>query len=339
MGSVASRGTILKAVITGVVFYAFMALLFRPTFAAVFMAALLIHELGHLWAMKLSGMRIRGLYFIPMVGAAAVPEGAFTSRRGEAFMSIMGPVWGFVSALLVYVLYLVFGAPQLALIAKWVAIFNLFNLMPVSPLDGGRVVKSLCASVSSKAGLVFLAIGPVIALAAAFYTGIWLLGLVAFFAYQEYKSVLYSQYVRWDAGAVANGLKDEIEGLMEGIDPEKDGMSQFERRFYATTNDGRFHDMALKAEAILSEKTDRRTPILRMPFVATPEIMIWKPPKFLEYLKLGLSQQTDDMPRMSVRQIWLYGAWYLALAGALVAVWLLGGAGSGTLTYMDLFSL
>lgn len=132
------------------------ALLFSWEFAAMIMIMLFVHESGHIFAMKREGLKTKGIYFIPFFGAAAVADDAFPSRKSEVYIALMGPVWGLILSLIVAVVYLFTINPLFAAAASWMAMVNLFNLLPINPLDGGRVLKSVAFSINSKLGLVFI---------------------------------------------------------------------------------------------------------------------------------------------------------------------------------------
>jgi len=154
--------------------YAYM---FTWEFAAMIMFMLFVHESGHIWAMKRCGVKTKGIYFLPFVGGAAVADEEFPSRGAEVFIAIMGPIWGFALALLTGLVYVATENPLFAAAASWMAMVNLFNLLPINPLDGGRIMKSIAYSVHSRVGLVFLAIGIVASGFLAFKVG---LGLFVF---------------------------------------------------------------------------------------------------------------------------------------------------------------
>jgi Zn-dependent protease len=151
--------------------YAYM---FTWQFAALIMVSLFIHESGHVWAMKRCGLKTKGIYFLPFIGGAAVADEAFRSRKEEAFIALMGPVWGLALSLGTAVAYLVTENPLFAAAAAWIAMVNLFNLLPVNPLDGGRVFKSITFSMRSIVGLIYLAFGIVITGYIILKAGIWL---------------------------------------------------------------------------------------------------------------------------------------------------------------------
>lgn len=135
--------------------------LFSPAFAALLMASLFIHESGHIWAMKRYGLKTKGIYFIPFVGGAAVAESAFPTRKAEVVIALMGPIWGFGTALCCAALYGITANPLWAGASAWIALVNLFNLLPIHPLDGGRVFRSIAFSIHSRIGIVVMGIGVV----------------------------------------------------------------------------------------------------------------------------------------------------------------------------------
>lgn len=130
--------------------------LFSWRFALVMMAVIFVHEYTHVLVMKRFGMRVRGMYFIPFVGAAAVPEDDFPDRRTEAVTAYAGPLTGLVLGLLGLGLFALTRNGYVAAITAFTALINLFNLLPVSPLDGGRVVKSVAMSIGTRVGFGFM---------------------------------------------------------------------------------------------------------------------------------------------------------------------------------------
>lgn len=147
------------------------AFLFSPEFSLLILTSLFIHEYGHLWAMKKRGMETRGMYFLPMLGAAAVPKEDFESLDGLFFIAIMGPIFGTVEAIALGAIYYFTGAIIIAAAASWVALINLFNLIPMNPLDGGRLSASITYSLNDAAGFIIIALGVIVATVATFFTG------------------------------------------------------------------------------------------------------------------------------------------------------------------------
>lgn len=140
--------------------------------ATVLMGALFVHELGHIWEMKRWRLKTRGVYFIPFFGAIAVSEDAFPSREAQYAIAIMGPMWGFGLAAFTAAVYALTDYKVLASAAGWIAFLNLFNLLPVTPLDGGRVVSAIAFSVHTRVGLAFLSSALVTAAVLAWYVSL-----------------------------------------------------------------------------------------------------------------------------------------------------------------------
>jgi Zn-dependent protease len=155
------------------------SVVFSWKFAVAILLQLFVHEYGHVHAMRRTGMKVRGMYFIPFLGAVAVHEDAFSSRRQQAYVALNGPLWGSLLALLPAGAWLATGEPVFAAVASWWALINLFNLLPISPLDGGRVMQAFAFSFSSGLGLAASAAGLALAVAVGSATGFSLLWFIA----------------------------------------------------------------------------------------------------------------------------------------------------------------
>ena len=159
--------------------------LFTWEFAIALMLMLFIHEYGHVWAMKRRGMDVKGMYFIPFFGAVAVSNDAFPTRKTEMYTAIMGPIWGFACCLAIAGVYFTTENPMFAGISSMLAFINLFNLIPVNPLDGGRIAKSIAFSLHSWIGIGLLALGFVISGLLAWKLGYHLLLFICILGFFE----------------------------------------------------------------------------------------------------------------------------------------------------------
>ncbi|BDG02455.1 site-2 protease family protein [Anaeromyxobacter oryzae] len=183
-------GTVLKALKTAnlgwaaasVATYAYV---FSWKFALVLLFQLFVHEYGHVHAMRRTGMRVRGMYFIPFLGAVAVSEDAFTSRRQQVYVALNGPLWGSALALVPAALWVWTRQPAFAAVAAWWALINLFNLIPVAPLDGGRAMQALAFSFSSILGVALTVLGLGAAVVVGTHFGYGLVWLVAILGAME----------------------------------------------------------------------------------------------------------------------------------------------------------
>lgn len=155
------------------------SIIFSWKFALLLLLQLFVHEYGHIHAMKRTGMRVKGMYFIPFLGAMAVTEDAFTSRRQQAYVALNGPLWGGLFTLAPLGAYLVTGDGFWAAVAAWWGIINLFNLLPITPLDGGRAMSAFANSFSSTLGVAAGVLGLAGAVALGTVMGFSLIWLVA----------------------------------------------------------------------------------------------------------------------------------------------------------------
>jgi len=184
-----------KIALAGISLAAYTYLYSWP-FALMLMAQLFIHEYGHIWAMKRVGIKTKGIYFIPFVGGAAVASEDFKTRKDEVFVALMGPVFGFGCALIMMVIYYTTKSPMFAAGAAWMAMINLFNLLPINPLDGGRVMKSIAFSIHSWFGYVFMIIGIIASIFLAIYAHIWIFILVVILSSLELVVEFYFNHKR-----------------------------------------------------------------------------------------------------------------------------------------------
>jgi len=156
------------------------SILFSWQFGLLLLLQLFVHEYGHVHAMRRTGMRVRGMYFIPFLGALAVTEDAFTSRRQQAYVALNGPLWGSLLTLLPLGAWAATRDPFWAAVAAWWAVINLFNLLPITPLDGGRAINAFASSFSSNLGVAVGVLGLAGAVALGTWMGFSLIWLIAF---------------------------------------------------------------------------------------------------------------------------------------------------------------
>lgn len=149
--------------------------LFSFEFALVLIACLVVHEYGHVRAMKYFGIKTKGIYLIPFVGGLAVSDEKITTRWQDVVISIMGPVFGLLMAVACLVIYKFTEIELFAGAAVLSALLNLFNLLPMLPLDGGHVLKSVSFSMRSWVGLAVCMAGVALGLYISYVFGLYLL--------------------------------------------------------------------------------------------------------------------------------------------------------------------
>ena len=111
-------------------------------FAVGFVLLILVHELGHGLAMRLNGVQAGWPIFIPFLGAVIAMKGQPRSRAVEAAIAYGGPLAGTAASVLVTGAGLVLESRLLLSLGYSGMFLNLFNMVPISPLDGGRIAQA-----------------------------------------------------------------------------------------------------------------------------------------------------------------------------------------------------
>ena len=109
----------------------------------VLLGVLLFHELGHLLGMTLFGYRDRQILFLPFLGAAAIGEKEDATPMQRVIVYLLGPVPGLVLGSFCVLVSNPLESELLMQIGLFALILNYINLLPIMPLDGGRVVETL----------------------------------------------------------------------------------------------------------------------------------------------------------------------------------------------------
>jgi Zn-dependent protease len=119
------------------------ALLWGWQFAVGFVVLLLVHELGHVLEAKRQGLPVSAPMFIPFLGALITLKELPDNAWAEAKVAIAGPILGSLGAAATWGLGEYFDSQLLVALAFTGFFLNLFNLAPISPLDGGRIVAAI----------------------------------------------------------------------------------------------------------------------------------------------------------------------------------------------------
>ncbi|MDS4016316.1 MAG: site-2 protease family protein [Candidatus Accumulibacter sp.] len=129
----ATGGTMLLSIFT----YAFV---YGWRYAVGFVGLLFIHEMGHFLAARQRGLDVGAPTFIPFIGAWIQLKEQPLDAETEAFVGIAGPILGSAAAFVCYLVACNNGSSLLLALSYAGFVLNLFNLIPITPLDGGRIV-------------------------------------------------------------------------------------------------------------------------------------------------------------------------------------------------------
>ena len=135
-------------------------LIFGWPFAVGFVLLLLVHEMGHVFQLRREGIEASAPMFIPFLGAVVAMKSLPDDAGAEARVGLAGPVLGSLAALVPLGIYFATGEDFWRALAYVGFFINLFNLLPVLPLDGGRAMAALSPKVwlAGMAALVAMAI-------------------------------------------------------------------------------------------------------------------------------------------------------------------------------------
>jgi Zn-dependent protease len=130
-------------------------------FGLQLLVIILLHELGHLFAMQFFGYRDTSMLFIPFLGGVAMGKNEKATLSQKFWISILGPLPGILLGMM-----MLFASPSFSWwhgFGLLMVGINLLNLLPIYPLDGGKIVSLLLQPYPS-AGVVFKLICTIISI-------------------------------------------------------------------------------------------------------------------------------------------------------------------------------
>ena len=119
------------------------AQVFGLWFAVGFVLLILVHELGHYFAIRAYGMEAGLPVFVPFLGAFTTHKQPAPSAKASAVIALAGPLIGGLGAFACYAVGQQTGQPIWYALASTMFFVNLFNLLPIAPLDGGHIAGAL----------------------------------------------------------------------------------------------------------------------------------------------------------------------------------------------------
>jgi Zn-dependent protease len=163
--------------------------MFGWRFAAGFVFLIFVHEMGHILAAKWLGLPVSAPLFIPFIGASIVmkqnPRDAWT----EALMAYGGPLAGCIGSWICWYIALQMQESWVMAVASTSFVINLFNMIPVPPLDGGRI----CAAISPWFWIIGLGLLGAAVLYFHSLNSIVIIILVLIIAFPRMKQTLFEQ--------------------------------------------------------------------------------------------------------------------------------------------------
>jgi Zn-dependent protease len=128
---------------TALVSVAAYSLFWGWEFAAGFVVLMFIHEMGHVIALRREGIKASAPMFVPFLGAVIAARSLGDNALAEARVGLAGPLLGSLASAIVAVVGLATHSGLFEALGYIGFFLNLFNMLPVVPLDGGRAMAAM----------------------------------------------------------------------------------------------------------------------------------------------------------------------------------------------------
>ena len=210
------------------------AIVFGWRYAVGIVAMLFVHEMGHSLAARQRGVAVGMPTFIPFVGAWIELKQRPHDAETEAYIGLAGPLVGTVGAIGAYFLARNYGTSWLLAVSYTGFFINLINMIPLPPLDGGRITAVLSPR-------IWLLGVPIIGVL-LWYQFSFILLLVAILAFPHVMAALrfdknhpvnqayyeVSPRVRWEYGLLYVGLIAFLAFMTNDVQRQLSGVSRYD---------------------------------------------------------------------------------------------------------------
>lgn len=165
-------------------------------YIAAVLLVLLVHEFGHFFAMKFYGYQNIKLFIIPLLGAYVSGKKQMVSQRQMNIIILSGPIPGLAFGFILYFLNKTWHNESVKMLANVFLYLNLFNLLPIYPLDGGRFLENLFLKNNYGIRLVFTILSVLFLLSLIFITGNLLMAIIPAAMILELYNEIRNQKIR-----------------------------------------------------------------------------------------------------------------------------------------------
>ena len=196
-----SRHSVVKSLLSVLVFIAAFYLIFNWSliFILGLVVVIFIHEMGHYLAMRHYDYKDLSIFFIPLLGAMASGEKDKISQKQSVVVLLAGPLPGIIIGC---VLYLWLGGGEKEWVRQLAGMFvfiNLFNLIPIIPLDGGRMLSVMFLENKRSLNRIFIYISMALATAFALFTQSYIFLIIPFLLLLQLRREKELKTIREDA--------------------------------------------------------------------------------------------------------------------------------------------
>ena len=140
-----SENNLIRSLFSLLLYFVLFYMLFEQNLAYIagILVVIIIHEFGHLMAMKLFNYSQVKIFIIPLIGALTSGKKQMVSQLQLSIIILAGPLPGLLIAWALFYLNADLENENLKMLANSFLFINLFNLLPIYPLDGGRLLETL----------------------------------------------------------------------------------------------------------------------------------------------------------------------------------------------------
>jgi Zn-dependent protease len=192
----ATSTRLIITLITALLFLITFGLLFSWQAACIILGVLFFHELGHWVGMKLFKYRAPSIFFIPFLGAVTTGEKEDATPYQKLIILLLGPLPGIIIGTIIMITSAFNNDSFYHMIGLYSVILNYINLLPVAPLDGGKIVDIFIRHRAPFGSVLFTAFSAIVLCFSTIALGEPLLGILAVLmifnvqsTWQMYKSI------------------------------------------------------------------------------------------------------------------------------------------------------
>lgn len=216
---VESGSKLIKLLVSMALFFVVFITLFSDSYVFVseIVIVLLLHELGHLLAMKIFGYRALNMLFIPMLGAMVSGNKLKASQHQKVIISFMGPLPGILLGCGLF-LWMIFNTPNVLAIefALLLISINILNMIPLDPLDGGNIIESLFFPSNNQYRMYFTLISSIFIILIGVYFEFFPILIFGFFMAFKVRSYQKNKLIQDDLDEMNFNYKKEYNDLTDG---------------------------------------------------------------------------------------------------------------------------
>jgi stage IV sporulation protein FB len=148
-----------------------------------------VHELGHFVGMKLFKFKDNKIFYFPILSNLIKQKTDKVSQKHHLITILLGPIPGILIGVLLLNYYFIDKNEIILNISTLFLAINLFSLIPLDPLDGGRIIQSLFFPSNQKIKMYFVLGSSLIFILVGFYSDFYVLMLFGFFMAFKVKSI------------------------------------------------------------------------------------------------------------------------------------------------------